>query len=266
MAGYITTFLQTAANKSFQPNLLHTLLYRKYVLGEDVPEAPNPPPPYLNQELFTIIRTVKEATSLNIVKMSEKDWTRLLTEDYVTMASLGADTDQRNFIPCRTELSSPNTDWELSWYACRQSGIPPDLASFLWRMLHDLLPTQSKLHHMGSTNSPTCKILNCMEDGTPLHELVYCDGNDSVGLKLLHNLQLHIPGLSAADALRLEHGNIDVDMSLPLTLLTAITLNYVWKERQAGTTIRSYKVRAEIEQYISLLRTSRLNTTATKLS
>ena len=70
LAGFITTFLQTAANSSFQPNLLHNLLYRKHVLLEDVPEAPVPPPPYLTQELFNIIRAVKESTSINIVKMT----------------------------------------------------------------------------------------------------------------------------------------------------------------------------------------------------
>jgi hypothetical protein len=99
-----------------------------------------------------------------------------------------------------------------------------------------------------------------------LHELIYCDGNDGVGLRLLQSLQLHIPDLSAAAALRLEHGDTGAETSLPVTLLTAITLNYVWKERYAGTTIRSYKVRAELEQYIALLRTSRLNNTTIKLA
>ena len=48
LAGFITTFLQTAANPKFQQNLLHSLLYMKYVLGEDVPQAPDPlPPTYL---------------------------------------------------------------------------------------------------------------------------------------------------------------------------------------------------------------------------
>ena len=264
LAGFITTFLQTAANPSFQPNLLHNLLYRKHVLGEDVPEAPNPPPPYLTPELFSTIRAVKEASGLNIVKMTEKDWTRHLTEDYVTMA--GSEVEERSFLPCRAEIASPSTDWSLSWITCRQPGIPPDLASFLWRMLHDLLSTQAKLHRMGSINSPTCKIQGCTEDGTLLHELIYCDGNDGVGLRLLQSLQLHIPDLSAAAALRLEHGDTGAETSLPVTLLTAITLNYVWKERYAGTTIRSYKVRAELEQYIALLRTSRLNNTTIKLA
>ena len=37
LAGYITTFLQTASNPSFCPNLLHSQLYRKQLLGEELP-------------------------------------------------------------------------------------------------------------------------------------------------------------------------------------------------------------------------------------
>ena len=146
-----------------------------------------------------------------------------------------------------------------------QPGIPPDMASFLWRMLHDLLSTQARLYRMGSTKSPKCKMQGCSEEGTLLHELVYCSKNDQVGQKLIHCLQHYVPGLQAEAALRLEHGDVEEEVSLPVTLLTAITLNYIWKERDAGVSIRAYKVRAELEQYITLLRTTRLCTLANKL-
>ena len=81
LAGFITTFLQTAANPSFRQNLLHSQLFRKHVLGEDVPGAPAVSPPYLTDEIFSIIRKVNDTSPLNIITMKEKDWTRLLTED-----------------------------------------------------------------------------------------------------------------------------------------------------------------------------------------
>ena len=142
LAGFITTFLQTAANPSFQQNLLHNLLYRKHVLLEDVPEAPVQPTPYLSQELFSIIRAVKQSTSINIIKMTEKDWSKHLTEDHITKHE--TEPGQSDFIPCRVELASPSTDWSLCWSSCRQAGIQTDLASFLWLMLHNLLSTQNK--------------------------------------------------------------------------------------------------------------------------
>ena len=114
MAGYITTFLQTAANPKFCPNLLHSLLYQKHVLGEDVLGVPVTLPPYFNTELFSIIKKVKDETSLNVVNMSEKDWTRLLTEDFITMMDPHP-PNPRQFTPCRAELASPTTDWSVSW-------------------------------------------------------------------------------------------------------------------------------------------------------
>ena len=67
MAGLITTFLQTAANPAYQQNLLHSLLYKKHILCEDIPSAPNPPPPYFSQTIFDVIRKVKEDSPLNIL-------------------------------------------------------------------------------------------------------------------------------------------------------------------------------------------------------
>ena len=263
LAGYITTFLQTASNPSFCPNLLHSLLYRKYILEEEVPCAPDPPPPYFSKEFFSIIKNVKNDSPLNIIAMREKDWVRYLTEEYITMTS--EPSGQRHYTPCKAELAVPNTDWSLCWAACRQPGVPPDLASFLWRLLHNLLSTQEKLHRMGTIRSPICKMQGCSDVGSVEHELLHCTKNDGVGLKLLACLQQYVPGLEAAAALRLDHGAVEEKLSLPLTLLTAIVLNTLWKEREAGTVVKSYKVRAELEQYINLLRTSRLNNTVTLL-
>ena len=70
------------------------------------------------------------------------------------------------------------------------------------------------------------------------------------------------------DILHRDHGDGDADdeLPLPLTLLSAITLSYIWKARDKGTTIRSYKVRAELEQYIALLRTTRFAIAIDKLT
>ena len=68
LAGFITTFLQTAANPSFCSNFLHHQLCRKFVLEEEhVPGAPTQPPPYLSQDFFATIRKVKNEFSLNII-------------------------------------------------------------------------------------------------------------------------------------------------------------------------------------------------------
>ena len=71
--------------------------------------------------------------------------------------------------------------------------------------------------------------------------------------------------MQAEAVLRFEHGSGDDDMSLPITLLTAIILSTVWKERESGVSLQKYKVRAELEQSINLLRTTRFNNTVAVL-
>ena len=164
VAGFITSFLQTAANPRYHSNLLHSLLFRKYILEEeDVSGVPVQAPPYFSQELFTIIRNVHNNSSLNIISMSEKDWTRLLTEDMITMETNFV-TGCREMKKCKAELASPSTDWTLSWSLCRQSGVPPDLASFLWKMLLNILTTQERVHKTGASPTPMCK--HCSQTGT----------------------------------------------------------------------------------------------------
>ena len=265
LAGFITTFLQSAANPAFQSNLLHSLLYRKYVLDEDnVPGVPAQLPPYLTAELFNTIKKVRNETPLNIVTMSERDWSRLLTEDNVTM-KVNDVNEIREFCPSKPELKNPNTDWELSWSLCRQKGMPPDLSSFLWKLLHDLLCSQQRLHRMGVNPSPMCKLCKT-EVGTLPHELLGCLHNANIGLELLTTLQNHIPSLTDESLLRLEFGTLDPDLHLPVTILTAVTLKYLWKERSTSSPVRAYQVRSEIEQTIAMLRTTRLISTAEALN
>ena len=263
-AGFISTFLQTAANPSFRSNLLHNQLYRKYILEEaDVPGVPNQLPPYFTEDFFHIIREVKRKYPFNILTMTERDWNRTLTEDFITM-ELNQATNSNQFRPCRSELASPTTDWALSWFLCRQPGIPPDMATFLWKMLHNLLSTQERLHRLGSSPSALCKQCKLVT-GTLQHELLECPHNDHVGEHLLGCLQTYVPGLTAATLLRLEFTSLDENMELPTTIITAVSLGYIWKARLTSSRIRAYQVRSEIEQTINLLRTTRLVNTATSL-
>ena len=164
---------------------------------------------------------------------------------------------------CRAELDSPATDWPTSWSICRQPGVPPDLASFLWKMLLNLLPTQQRLQRMRISETPACKY--CPEPGTLQHELLDCEHNMGVGKQLLTCLNQYLPRTSAAHLLRLEIGELPEDKLLPFTILIATTLSHLWKQRTSTTRIRLYNIRAEIEQTINLLRTSRLQKVADQI-
>ena len=44
--------------------------------------------------------------------MTFSQWTRLLVEDNLTLFTLADHTME--YIPCKAELASPNTDWDLT--------------------------------------------------------------------------------------------------------------------------------------------------------
>ena len=274
LAGFITTFLQTAANPSYQTSLLHNTLYRKHVLQEDVVGAPIQLPPYFSEELFEIIRIAMSELPLNITKYSEKDWTRYLTEKYVTKKAAPDgeddnngqdDHDTRKFIPSKAESANPTVDWEMSWSLARQKGLPPKLSSFTWKMLLNLLCSQERLVRLGMANSAMCKLCN-QEDGSLQHELIFCSWNDNLGLKLLSALEEYAPSLTAESLLLLSLPELEQEKKLPLTLLIAITLNHIWEERFRNRRPQLYKVRSELEQTIILMRTTRLLNAAETLN
>ena len=145
-----------------------------------------------------------------------------------------------------------------------QQGILPEVASFLWKMLHNLLSTQERLHRLGAAPSSTCKL--CKQAvGSMRHELLECSKNNQLEESLLSCLQTYLPNLSPETLLRLEFHNLDSTMELATTLLTAVTLSVIWKERHTSSRVQTYQVRSELEQTINLLSTTRLENSSTTL-
>ena len=65
-----------------------------------------------------MIKKVHRESSMNITTMTEKDWSRLSTEDYITM-EYNMQTDLKEFQKCKPEIENPDTDWPVSWSLCR---------------------------------------------------------------------------------------------------------------------------------------------------
>ena len=158
----------------------------------------------------------------------------------------------------QSRACQPNNRLDQVLVSMHATWHPPRFCQF--SVAYELLSTQAKLHRMDSTNSPMCKMQGCSQDGTLQHELLDCSKNYGVGRRLVHCLQHYQPDLQPEDVLRLDLGDTADELVLPLALLTAITLSFIWKERNSGKNAIAFKVRAELEQYITLLRTTRLAT------
>ena len=129
-------------------------------------------------------------------------------------------------------------------------------------MLLDLLCTQERLHKMGASPSPLCKLCK-QETGTLQHELLECSLNENIGQLLVHAIQSQLPSLTPEALLHLGLSDLEADMELPTTLLAAVTLSCIWRERNTSSRVRAYQVRSELEQTIN--RTTRLADAVNKL-
>ena len=138
LAMLIRCFLETAINPKFLHSTFHTALFNRHVLLDL--SWPDPGmPPYFSQEFFLIIRNSYLQRPNDVTTMSSRQWYLQLLEDNVTMVN----QISRMYTPSRAELLSPNMDWENTWRLARLKGLTSEQTSFLWRLLHQLLPTLS---------------------------------------------------------------------------------------------------------------------------
>ena len=112
---------------------------------EDRHDLPDPGyTPYYDKNFFQVIKEVKENSPLNPLFMSVKEWYRLLLEKYVTMREVD-DEGRRELIPCKIEEREPDRVWLDSYSLSRLPGLSPDNKSFLFKLLHTLLPSRETL-------------------------------------------------------------------------------------------------------------------------
>ena len=254
LASLIRTFMETAANPSYHHNLFHTVLYRVNVLDDDSIVSPPTLPPYYPASFFNIIRQARENTPLNVETMSTANWYRLLVEQQITMFE--PDNSPREYIRSRAELASPDTDWEVSWRRARLKGLGTEATSFLWKLLHRLLPTEERLARILPNASNHCKICPTPTDADLPHCLLQCVSTIEVGTLLLSMVREHDPAITPAKLLRLEFECEDTN-EMPLVWTIAQTLLYMWGVRATGKTVNRVLTRAVLETKISILRETR---------
>ena len=257
----IRSFLETAAIPKFRHSMLHSSLFRFHVLGDT--SVPDPGYlPYYQAAFFETIKQVHCESPLNILSMSTGQWVQVLTEDGLTMET----RETRQYIPCRSELSSPTNDWPLSWKLCRLSGLGSDLSSFNFKLLHGLLVTKQRLHHLSPTSAPTCNHCEEQVEEDLQHALIYCKYNNEAGQTLLSIVRDHIPDITAASLLRLDLRNSPEDIELSLTTFISAYLLALWDKRYTKTRIVPYDIRATLEARCLLLRKTRFENQLSTLS
>ena len=265
LALLVRTFLETSINPKFRHSLFHEQLFRYHVLGES--NLPDPGfTPYYDRDFFDLIIHYKNNSPLNIATMTTKQWYSVLLEDKVIM-NPATEVSAATLIPVRIETIHPNTDWPAVWKLVRMKGLGSELISFQLKMLHSLLPTRDRVARLGLDEGQAGLCLHCRLDVEDLtHCFFDCSRNMVVGLALLGCVQQIIPDLSADAAVRLDFRLRLTDEENMAALYILITgLKYIWEMRSAKKVVLKYKMRAEIEAMVSILRKTRHQNTATRI-
>ena len=122
-ASLISTFLQTAVNPKFDRNHYHNLLFRRFVLDENVstPKIPQ----YFMGDFFPNIRRMNDS-DINLEQISLKgiyDYLMsdmLRTETQILPNAVPSPRVDWPLTPLKCELKYPNTDWPRAWRLARQ--------------------------------------------------------------------------------------------------------------------------------------------------
>ena len=259
LAFLISSFLETSYHPNFRHNLYHEALLRYYVLDEAIlkPEIP----PYFRGNFFPTIRRL-HSSSLGIRYTTVKMIYRFLLEDLL-MAEPEEEDGPRTLLPLRVELASPGTDWPRTWLLARQRPLGPHLSSFLFKLLHNILPTGERLARILPASSPYCS--RCGGEipniETLYHAFFACPANGGVTASLVTCLSQYLPQVTPLSILTL---NFEVEPSLncPLTWIIASFLSSLWTIRTEKKPIRLYKIRSDLEASCRILSESKYSNDA----
>ena len=137
--------INTTDNKSYiksfnYPNYTNSnflnLIYRKYVLDEDVGNISLPP--YFTYDFFDNIITVRNE-GYDAINMSIKQWYQFFLGRNVLNGN--------NFepLPCKAEIENSDLMWPEIWKSIRDPSFTSITVSFMFKLTHKLLPTESRL-------------------------------------------------------------------------------------------------------------------------
>ena len=153
------------------------------------------------------------------------------------------------------------------WRLSSLKGLSSEDHSFLWKMLHNLLPTQERINRMGLPNAPTPMCTHCdMQAPDQVHHaLVTCPQNKDVSDWLLHQIHPYLPNISPQQLVLLHLGVLQEDQELPLVWLITQVLRNNWTQRLLKKKPQLFQTRAVLEVGIAIMRKTRFSDSCTMI-
>ena len=150
------------------------------------------------------------------------------------------------------------------WPLARQYMLGPTICSFLFKLLHQILPTADRVARILANQSPTCSRCQVSPE-TLFHALFDCHANQGVSNVLLNGLKKFDANLTPSKILTLDFST-EEDLQFPMIWTTASFLSELWQLRVDKKRVELIKIRSELEASCRLLRESRLDNTIEMLS
>jgi hypothetical protein len=261
LAFLVCNFLQTACSDTFHRNLLHEAVLRFYIHEEPIPKPPLPP--YFKGDFLPAIRRLL-ASPVGLKNVTVKQVYKFLMEE-VTMTEEpeagGTPGQQRALLPLRVELAAPTTDWPRAWRLARQRGLGPRLGSFIYKMLHQLLPTGERVARILPAASAICSRCGSGAVETLHHALFICSSNNGVPAALVAGLRIHMPSITSLKILTMDFETTE-SMELPVTWVSASFLSSLWALRTEKRAVEGYVIRSDLEAAFSILSRTKLRNQA----
>ena len=141
----------------------------------------------------------------------------------------------------------------------RLKGLSSESLTFLWLMLHGLLPTRDRLYRILPTvTNATCQEQACDQLDSLKHALTECRNTRPVFDWMMRGLRKFNSSLTVAKLLLLdlEPDNVLAFGHLPLVWFTAEVLRRVWRRRRDGRQCSLFLIRAELEAEVNIVRHS----------
>ena len=210
-------------------------------------------PPYFKGEFFPALRRLN-ASPLNLTKINLKQIYRFLLEEITYVEEESA---PRALKALRAELAHPQNEWNMVWLSSRQYMLGPALCSFLFKLLHHIIPTAERVSRILPNQSQFCTRCQLEAAETLHHALFDCPGNQGAGAVLHNGLKQYLPHLTTQMILNLDF-HAEEEFKFPLVWTTATFLSTLWQLRVDKKRVELIKIRAEMEASCRLLRESRL--------
>ena len=231
LAELIKSFLETSVHSSFKKSLNHQALFSWHV--EEVRSIPDPGiNPFYSTDFFEAVKWIKQDGIIDAKNLSIKCIYKSLLERFVIH-----EIDNAGFhfnIPLSVELKWPQRPWDRIWPLVSLKGLDSEDSSFLFRLVHNLLPCQERLIRVlkPMVEVPHCSFCSMNVVGDLFHELVSCSFNNDVGYWLIRCIRTISPNVSASNTLELDLGfDVTSENVFSTIWLIAKGFSLIWKMR-----------------------------------